>query len=172
MQFVAHYPHSFLTRFCLQSANTIVGTEQRIGLLFTHKNGDSARNSVTKRCNAPIIYHVSHMSDRCSHYTGSSFSSVSAQKAIQYNVHIHRLRLNSEHYSRRTRRVPLSFITSYYVRERESVHSFIVTPSKLLNNVHGKFRTSGLIDGIFFNKDCTGVSVLFKTSTCSIRHFM
>ena len=87
------------------------------------------------------------------------------------SVNIHRLRLNSDHHSRRTRRAPLTFITSHKVRERESVHYFTVTPSKLSNNVHVKFRPSGSIDVIFLNKDCTGVSVL-KTSTCSIRHFM
>ena len=87
------------------------------------------------------------------------------------SVNIHRLMLNSEHHSRRTRRAPLSFITSHKVRERESVHYFTVTPSKLSNNVHVKFRP-GSLDVIFLNKDCTGVSVLFKTSTCSICHFM
>ena len=88
-------------------------------------------------------------------------------------MHIHRLRLNSEHYSRRTQRAPLSFITSHKVRERESVHSFTVTPSKLSNNMHVKFRTSGSIDVIFLNKDSTGVSLFLRqVLVASVNHVL
>ena len=39
----------------------------RIGLLFTHKNGDFGAISLTERsCAAPIFYAEGHISDRCS----------------------------------------------------------------------------------------------------------
>ena len=42
-----------------------------IGLLFTHENGDFGAISVTERCcAAPISKVESHISDRCSYYTG------------------------------------------------------------------------------------------------------
>ena len=43
----------------------------RIGLLFTHKDTDFGAISVTERsCAAPISKVKSHISDRCSYYTG------------------------------------------------------------------------------------------------------
>ena len=43
----------------------------RIGLLFTHKNGDFGAISVTEQsCAALISEAESHISDRCSYYTG------------------------------------------------------------------------------------------------------
>ena len=42
-----------------------------IGFRFTHKNGDFGANSVMERCwVAPITKVESHISDRCSYYTG------------------------------------------------------------------------------------------------------
>ena len=44
----------------------------RIGLLFTHKNRDFGAISVTERiCAVPISKVEIHISDKCSHYTGS-----------------------------------------------------------------------------------------------------
>ena len=44
----------------------------RIGLLFTHKNRDFGEISVSERiCAAPISKVQIHISDKCSHYTGS-----------------------------------------------------------------------------------------------------
>ena len=52
----------------------------RIGLRFTHKNGDFRTISVTERnCSAPISKVESDISDRCLYYTGYLF--VSARKA-------------------------------------------------------------------------------------------
>ena len=46
--------------------------QDRIGLLFTHKNGDIGAISVTERsCAAPISKVESQISDRCSYYTGA-----------------------------------------------------------------------------------------------------
>ena len=43
----------------------------QIGLLFTHKNGDFGAISVTAQsCAALISKAESHISDRCSYYTG------------------------------------------------------------------------------------------------------
>ena len=60
----------------------------RIGLLWTHKNGDFGAISVTERSCAARTGSdskvESHISDRCSYYTGDLF--VSAQQCIWYNV--------------------------------------------------------------------------------------
>ena len=59
----------------------------RIWLLFTHKNGDFGAISVTDgSCATPISKVESHISDRCSYYTGELL--VSAQQSIRYNVKI------------------------------------------------------------------------------------
>ena len=43
----------------------------RIGILFTHKNGDFGAISVKERSCAPLISKVEfHILDGCSHYTG------------------------------------------------------------------------------------------------------
>ena len=49
----------------------------RIGLLFTHKNGDFGAISVTAKVE-------SHISDRGSYYAGQLL--VSARKAVRYSV--------------------------------------------------------------------------------------
>ena len=61
------------------------GIPHRIGLLFTHKSADFGAISVTKRSwAAPISKVESHISDRCSYFTGQLFES--ARTAIQYIV--------------------------------------------------------------------------------------
>ena len=57
----------------------------RIGLLFTHEDGLFCTISVTERSCAPLISNVeSHMSDRCSYYTGYLF--VSSRKGIRLAI--------------------------------------------------------------------------------------
>ena len=64
----------------------------RIGLMFTHKNGDFRAISVTGRSyEAPISKVESHISDRCSYYTGYSVNIASdwnldAQTSLKYAV--------------------------------------------------------------------------------------
>ena len=57
----------------------------RVGLSFTHNNGDFGAISARERsCAAPISKVESHKSDRCSYYTTGPF--VPAQKDIRYRL--------------------------------------------------------------------------------------
>ena len=59
----------------------------RIRLLFIHKKDDFGPISVTERsCTASISNAESHISSRCSCYTG--WHSVAAGKAIRYSMNI------------------------------------------------------------------------------------
>ena len=68
--------HTIQDGFCA-GTKTIL---DRVSVPNTHKNGDFGEISITKRsCAAPVSKVESHISDRCSHYTGEFF--VSTTKA-------------------------------------------------------------------------------------------
>ena len=65
----------------------------RIGLLFTRENGDFGTISVARRSyEAPICKVESHISDRCSYYTGYSVNIAS-----DWNLGTHRRHSNMRH---------------------------------------------------------------------------
>ena len=60
----------------------------RIGLLFTHKNGDFGSISATGRsCTVSISNGESHISDRCVHIKANSFS-CQQEEVIRYSLNI------------------------------------------------------------------------------------
>ena len=56
----------------------------RIGILFTHKNGDFDAISATERSRAALFSKAeTHISNRCSYYTGHRFVSAPKSYPVQ-----------------------------------------------------------------------------------------
>ena len=85
-----------------------------------------------------------------------------------------RLRLSSDHHSRRTWGAHLSFIMPCNLRDREAGRSFPVTASKLWNNLPLKYRIS--VQLMFLKKVCINNFYSFQAQfpsfqNCSVQLF-